>query len=430
MIQSALTVERLLTLIPPLEELDGLRSGIARASIPDWESRWARSGTHATVDMRVVVPESLEPVVREAEETLHQYIASLFATYRTVLSTFCAGEHTDTIESLIQLGEDQERFERPRYARQFYDAALALSLPLPEKKLQILASRRIARSALAASEFDEAWGWYQRSATLARDAGDIQGEVVGWTGCGNVRAFQGRWVEAEECYQRALERMKTQEGAEWVESHGAQLFTNLGMVATRQNRLDEAEKWLSLVVDLRQSLRSPADRAAWYHDMGTLRGKQERHDEARECFHRALEVTDAPAVCAVIAIDLAMSYLEDSLFHRAEDWGRKAEEHAIKARSPYSIGRVYLGRGNIARAQGDEGGLTFYEKALEIAREKDLRALEGEVLQEYARLRKRMGGAEEAQAYLEHARTIFTELGEVHELARAEEELARIQGSE
>jgi tetratricopeptide (TPR) repeat protein len=429
-IQASLTVERLLTLIPPLEELDGLRSGIARAAIPDWEARWARSGTHATVDMRVVVPESLEPVVREAEETLHRYVASLFATYRAVLHTFCAGDHANTIESLIQLGEEQERYERPRHARQFYDAALALSLPLPEKSLQILASRRIGRAALAASEFDEAWGWYQRSATLARDAGDPQGEVVGWTGCGNVRAFQGRWTEAEECYQRALERLKTQDGAEWADAHRAQLYNNLGMVTTRQNCLDEAERWLSLVFDLRDSLQSPSDRAAWYHDLGTLRGKQERHQEAREFFHRALETAVAPAVCAVVAIDLAMSYLEDRLFHRAEDWARKAEEHAIAARSPYSIGRVYLGRGNIARAQGAEGGLTFYEKALEIARDKDLRALEGEVLLDYALLRKQMGGMEEAQAYLEHARTIFSELGEVHDRTRAEQEIGRLLQAE
>lgn len=430
MIQPPLTVERLLTLVPPLEELDGLRLGIARVAIPDWESRWARSGTHATVDKRVVVPECLDRVVEEAEETLHQYVTALFATYHTVLRAYSAGNHASTIEALIQLGEEQERCERARHARQFYEAALTLSLPLPEKKLQILASRRIARAALAASDFSDAWDWYQRSATVARDAADRQGELVGWTGCGNVRAFQGRWREAEECYQRAVDQLSTQAGADWANAHRAQLYTNLGMVATRQDRLEEAERWLAQVFELQNEMESSADRAAWYHDQAMLRGKQGRQAEARELFHRALEAATTPGVCAVIAIDLAMSYLEDHFFHRAEDWGRKAEEYAISARSPYSMGQVYLGLGNIARAQADEGGITFYEKALEIARAKELRALEGEVLLEYAPLREQMGGREEGQAYLEHAWTIFKELGAVHELARTERDLARIQRAE
>ena len=426
MIRPPLTVERLLTLIPPLEELDGLRLGIARAAVPDRASQWARSGTHATIDMRVVKPEALKSVVQEAEEALHQYIGSLFATYRTVLSAFSTGDEMEAIEGLIHLGEEQEQYERPRQARQFYEAALTLSLPLTAKDSQILASRRIGRAALSASDFADAWDWYQRSTAVARDAGDAQGETIGWTGCGNVRAFQGRWAEAEDCYRRGLASLDSGTEADWVPARRAQLYTNLGMVATRQNRLAEAEEWLTQAFDLQDSLQSAADRAAWYHDQAILRGRQQRRREAREFFHRSLEVATSPAVCAVIAIDLAASYLEDRLFPKAEEWGRKAEEYAISARSPYSMGQVYLGRGNIARAQENEGGIVFYEKALEIARERDLRALQGEVLIEYALLRKRMGGAEEAQAYLEHARSIFSELGAIHESGRAEEELANL----
>lgn len=427
MIQPALTVQRLLTLVPPLEELDGLRLGIARAAVPDRESRWARSSTQATIDMRVLAPGTLQPVVREAEETLHQYIASLFATYRTVLDAFCAGDHKGAIEGLIQLGEEQEEYERPRQARQFYEAALSLSLPLPEKDSQILACRRIARAALTVSDLGDAWEWYQRSTTLARDAGDVQGEAIGWTGSGNVRAFQGRWAEAEECYRLGLGRLDSSGNAPWISARKAQLYTNLGMVSTRQDRLAEAEQWLAQAFELQDGLHSSADRAAWYHDQATLRGKQQRHDEACELFHHALEASTSPAICAVIAIDLAMSYLEDRSFPQAEEWGQKAEEHAITARSPYAIGQVYLGRGNIARSRGDEGGIVFYEKALEIAREKELRVLQGEVLLQYAGLRMQMGGAEEARAYLEQALAIFSELGAAHERSRAEEELARLQ---
>jgi len=113
---------------------------------------------------------------------------------------------------------------------------------------------------------------------------------------------------------------------------------------------------------------------------------------------------------------------------QAEQWGREAEEHAIAARSPYHLARMYQGRGNIARARRDEGGFTFFEKALQIARDKGYRLLEGETLLEYALLRSQSGETEEAQAYLECARDIFVELGTVHEQVRAEQALRDLTG--
>ena len=73
---------------------------------------------------------------------------------------------------------------------------------------------------------------------------------------------------------------------------------------------------------------------------------------------------------------------------------------------------MYRQLGNLARARGDEDGFTFFEKALEIAREKGYPV----------RWRPRRwrttpscggadGGQEEAQAYLERARELFKELG-------------------
>ncbi|MDQ3605507.1 MAG: tetratricopeptide repeat protein, partial [Gemmatimonadota bacterium] len=112
-------------------------------------------------------------------------------------------------------------------------------------------------------------------------------------------------------------------------------------------------------------------------------------------------------------------HLKEGHLLQAERYGREAEEHAIAARSPYYLAEMYRGLGNIARAKGDHDGFTFFEKALEIAREKDYRLLEAKTLTEYAILRSEMREWEEAISYLERAREIFSELGAVYEQARA-----------
>src|SRR3712207_8412304 len=49
-----------------------------------------------------------------------------------------------------------------------------------------LALRRIARVAVTVGDFEEAAAYYERSTEVARDAGDVDAEVIGRTGIGNV----------------------------------------------------------------------------------------------------------------------------------------------------------------------------------------------------------------------------------------------------
>jgi hypothetical protein len=87
---------------------------------------------------------------------------------------------------------------------------------------------------------------------------------------------------------------------------------------------------------------------------------------------------------------------------------------------------MYYTRGNLARVRGDVDGFTFFEKALEIARDKGYPYLEAETLAQYADLRLKTGGVEEGQAYLESARDIFCDLGAVRDHKLAQEALARL----
>ncbi|HEX8394600.1 MAG TPA: tetratricopeptide repeat protein, partial [Longimicrobium sp.] len=140
---------------------------------------------------------------------------------------------------------------------------------------------------------------------------------------------------------------------------------------------------------------------------------------------RALPVP--AALLSGVASDLAELCIRDGHVSQAEEWGRVAEEHAIASGSVYILGRMYQGRGNIARARGDDDGFTFFEKALEIARDKGYPVLEAETLADYAELRRQSGGTEEAVAYLERAGELFAELGAMQDVARMERALRELR---
>jgi tetratricopeptide (TPR) repeat protein len=414
------TIEQLNRLLPPLEELEELRLFISAAAELDPDKQWAGSRAFATFDKRVISRECLEQAVSEAESVLHEHVKSLFAALRPLLHTRWEGGDADAAYRLIELGERQEAGGRFTDAARCYTAALEISLPLSDKGPQVLALRRRGRVSVALSNLQEAQRDYRRSAELARDAGETLAEVSALTGLGNVFALQGRWAEAEREYEDALARLESADAEGASALQRAHLFNNLGLVTARLGRAEAAHEWLSRAEILWPDLDSPGDLAICYHDRGMLLEQQGDRAGAREVLGAALALDLPAATRAIISIDLAQNFAAEGLASQAEELARAAEEQALAARSPYVLGHVYRGRGNIAQRRGEEGGLSFFEKALEIAREKSLPLLEGETLTDYALLRRRMGGTEEALSYLTHAREIFVELGAVQELSRTE----------
>ncbi|HZG41353.1 MAG TPA: tetratricopeptide repeat protein, partial [Longimicrobium sp.] len=331
-----------------------------------------------------------------------------------------AGRH------LLRLGEQHEGAGRARGAEQCYRAALALSLPLPDKSLQMLVLRRLGRVALSLAQFLDATSYYERSAELARDSGDVRAEVAARTGAANVNMHQGRWPDAERVYREALGLAETLESRESTLELG-QLYNNLGNATTRIGELATAEEWLDSALAVWNAVDSPTDHAVCLMNLGHLRENQGRLTETREAYEAALALPIPSAFKSLAAADLAGVYLAEGYVTLAEEMARLAEEHAIAATSPYTLGYLYRNRGNLARARGDEDGFTFFEKALEIARDKGYPYLEAETLADYAELRRRSGGTEEAAAYLERARDIFNELGAVRDAARVQHALGEMR---
>lgn len=418
-----LTLEQLFAFLPDLEEVEELRLRVIGAAVPDPAREWASSRASSTIDKRVVAREHVEEAMRESEAMLVQHVVDVFAALRPVLDALWADRPNDAARHLVAVGERHEQAGRFRKARECFQTALAVTLPLAAKDVQILALRRIARVSLALGEIPSALLHYRRSHVLARDAGDLEGEVIARTGYGNALAVQGRWVEAESVYRDALARIDGAGGEGAFRLQRAQLLNNLGAMAMRQSAFAEADGWFEEALTLWEVESSPTDLAICHHSRAQLRERQGRGEEARDLYRRALALPVPPAVRATVAIDLAECHLRDGQLGPAEEWGREAEQHAIASHSPYYLAHMYRGLGNIARATAADDGFTFFEKALEISRSKSYRLVEGETLVDYAAMRAQMGETEEAHAYLERALELFDEIGALHERSRAEEAL-------
>jgi tetratricopeptide (TPR) repeat protein len=418
------SLEELFRLLPSLEEAEELRLALAGAAEPVPGGEWSRAGSYATVDRWVVGIDGVEAALRTAERLHHRQVRNFYRGYARALRRQMAGDVSGAVEELLALAEAAELTGRLERARALYEVALSLSLPLPGKELQALGLRRIARILRGQAELAEALLYYERSAEVGELADDATAVVGARIGIGTVLVYQGRWAEAERSFLQALELLDARAAGPALER--GQIHNNLGMVLTREGRLEEAEAWFERALALWGEMDSPVDLAICRHNLAILRKRQGRRAEALTHYLEALALAVPAALRAVIATDLARFHLEEGDFAEATRWGREAERQAVAGRSPYALGHMYLGLGNIARGRGDEEGFVFYEKALEIAREKRLPFLEAETLLDYALLRRRMGGAEEARSYAERAREIFQQLEAVHEQERAARILAEV----
>jgi tetratricopeptide (TPR) repeat protein len=427
--QAEATLEQILGLLPVLDEIEVLRLRLVAAAVRDPGKEWDSSSAYTTIDKRILSEDAASRSLEESRESLHAFVDQLHDGLRPFFAAFFAGDHASVATALVALGERIEVGGRVLDARMCYRAALTASLPLVGKGPQILALRRIARVSLNLGDFQEAISYYERSAELARDSGDLHDEVIARTGLGNVRSWQGRWTEAEAFYHEAL-ALADGAGPGALALERGQIYNNLGNLTARTRRLEESEVWFESAFRMWEMLDSPLDLAVCHVHHAHLREMQGRWDDARRDYDAALALPTNSVIRCAVATDYAEWWLHEGHVTPAEEWGRVAEEQAIASGSPYLIARMYHGRGNIAKWRGDEDGFTLFEKAVEIAREKGYPFLEGESLVDYAALRSRNGGGEEALAYLERACEIFRDLGAQGELERAQGALADLRARE
>ncbi|KAH6985405.1 hypothetical protein EDB80DRAFT_224855 [Ilyonectria destructans] len=190
---------------------------------------------------------------------------------------------------------------------------------------------------------------------------------------GNLYSDQGKFKEAEEMYERALQGKEKALGPH----HTSTLRTvnNLGNLYLGQGRFKEAEEMYKRALDGKEKALGP------YHtltldtvnNLGILYLGQGRFKEAEEMYKRALEGNEkalGPHHTSTLRTvnNLGLLYSGQGKFKGAEEMYKRALEGREKALGPHHIStlRTVNNLGNLYRDQGRfKKAEEMYERALE-----------------------------------------------------------------
>jgi tetratricopeptide (TPR) repeat protein len=146
---------------------------------------------------------------------------------------------------------------------------------------------------------------------------------------------------------------------------------------------------------------------------------------AEGILHQALTAAHSEFERAMVLDNLAELFIRRGNLSEAEALARSAEEAALRAGSPRALAEIYIRLGKVFRLRSDANGVTFFEKALEICRQRRYPHTEANAYLEYGLFRRLHGDIEEARIYFERARHLFADIGAARLQRVAEDQLAQ-----
>ncbi|HEY0303493.1 MAG TPA: tetratricopeptide repeat protein, partial [Longimicrobiales bacterium] len=147
---------------------------------------------------------------------------------------------------------------------------------------------------------------------------------------------------------------------------------------------------------------------------------------AEGILHQALSTAQSEFERAMVLDNLAELFIRQGNLSEAEALARSAEEAALRGGSPRALAEIYTRLGKIFRLRGDANGVTFFEKAVEICRQRRYPHSEANAYLEYGLFRRLHGDNEEARTYLERAVQLFGAVGAARLQRVAEDQLAQL----
>ena len=417
-----LLVERALALVPDYEEFLPLSDALIVGSRVDADKVWARSGGYTTVGKRVVDTDRVEKLMQVLLDRNQERLRELFGLVLDAIREQQAGNPAAAAALLIRAGELEEAEGRLDKADRVYRQALDIARDLRAKDSHAVALRRLGRTARTAGRLDDARAWYEQSYHLALDGMDAVGQVIACQGLGNVCDDRGEREEARRWWEAGLEMAAGLNAPEldWP------LYANLSVLTMLEGNLAEAERLLGRAREHIEAGGVPGGHLYWLNNRGLLLLEHGDVAAAEAVFREALPESEGRWELT-LRVNLGESLLRQGRLLEAEDEARRAEEIAIVQRLITDLVDVYSLLGSIARERCDDEGFVFYEQALRVCHERALpRKTEAAILHGNGRFHLACARDEEGRAYLEAARGIYHELGFAQELARVENDMARL----
>lgn len=411
-------VERALDLLPDIDVLAPLRARLISTSRvrPPAEP-------YRTVGKRMIPQGNLKEIVPRALERVTEHLAALYETAVEALACEQRGDQPAAVRALLRAGSREERVGRRAQARVWFRHALSIAQGLRDRGPEIEALRHLAGLESGLGNHEQAARSYQRSLALAEAEGDDRSCAIACQGLAEVSLSQGKWQGAESWCSRALKHAGEDRQLK------AGIYLGLGEVARERRRIDVAEGLLNRARILYEEIGDAVGMIRALNAWGMFEGARERRPDAlanyREALARSLHLSErSPRLEIAIRLNICQLYLEWGRLPDAEDEARRVEEAAIVHALTEELAHAYVVIGKVRALRSDDRGFVFYEKALELCRQRDPSpTLEAEVYLEYGVFQRQLGLVEEARAYLERSREILQGISDVRMLERVGHEL-------
>jgi tetratricopeptide (TPR) repeat protein len=412
-------VDELLRTLPEGEIFHLLRDQVLAHSSLDPGMQWASSSAYVTYDKRTLTPEATLEALRAAFAAGQQLYRELFEGYRKVIESVAQRDAAATVRHLVELGDLFELRHRHQHARACYEKALELGESLSDSAPHLLALRRMGRFSQSQGELDRAFSFYQMAYNLARDSRNLMEASASATGLGNIKVDQGKWEQAE--YHYTVARIHADETGD--EFQMGQLWNNLSVVRRRMGDLEGATGFSDRAIAIFERLEQSAELGRCFNSLGLTQVEAGDFAAARQSFDKALSLAASPYVVAAIHGNLCELHMRQGRFFQSEEEARRGEEIALLHGFNLILVNIYRLLGTLSRLRLDANGVTFFEKAIELAQQYHYLHAQAEAHFEYGLFREALEEDEEAEGHFERALALYRHLDAKTEVKRVEEKL-------
>jgi tetratricopeptide (TPR) repeat protein len=411
--ETALTLDQVRRLLPPVEALRPLLDRIVQLAEPDGARRWAASAEVDSLANRRVSPDRVVEELPELLETVRLEQERGFRAAVDVLRRAGRGD-LEGATGLLTIEAERCVLEgRLPDAEAFLEAALELAERFRDRRAALPLHLAAARVARARGRLDAAEDHYLLVLRLAEAGDDPDAALTAAVGLGNLEVDRGRWRAAEDGYARAAELLGGLDGPRPEVWH---LALNRSILAREEGDLPRA--W-ELLLEADAASRELGDGSALpivENARGQVLLAMEEPAPAEAAFRRALAAATHPDARVTIGVNLADALLARGRLLAAGEEARRAEEVAVQSGIIARLPEVYRVLGEILAATGNHESFLLFERALDIVRDRQLPAVErARVLEAYARVevaRENHRGAEALSAEASLIRSALRERSE------------------
>jgi diguanylate cyclase (GGDEF)-like protein len=274
------------------------------------------------------------------------------------------------------------------------------------------------------SDYEGALEMLRRALSLLDQAGEVRGRADVLNGVGHVYLRRGQHVEAARLHLDALEIQRAT-GDAVGESNS---LSHLGHAAYLVGDYGSSLEYHQTSLAIREQTGDRAGVGYSLINIGIIHGQLDEPERVQDHMTRALRILehDDPQAAAVCLANIGNAYADQGRHDQALEYLQRAADrlravrHADEASCLSDVGRIHQARGDAEAARA------HYLRALELARGRDARIYQPEILIRLGGLEAQRGQADAGLAHLHEALDIAETQGARQQVYAAHEALSRV----